>query len=225
LKDALGKLAVALCLATGLRLHGQGMVYDQQSATTPEEIDYDNFVISRLLLMQAFVPTLPSIGFVQLELTDYPDTSTTGAKMGIELYSGSPSDPTLLGTTELVSLPPNFTNDGLAYSGVATFYFATPIALVPGQTYYITPAEITGDNVWSVAVTDNTYPYGQLYAGGNPFSLPTDLWFREGIVATPEPSDLALLAMGGLVVAGIWGLKGKTQQQLKAQQAKVKAEL
>jgi hypothetical protein len=109
-----------------------------------------------------------------------------------------------LGTTALVYFPPNFTDDGLAYSGVANFYFATPIALVPGETYYIIPAEITGDDVWSVAVTGNTYPNGGLYGfDGN------NLWFREGIVATPEPSALALLAMGGLLMAGIFGFKGK----------------
>jgi hypothetical protein len=92
--------------------------------------------------------------------------------------------------------------------------------LTPGQTYYIEPVEVTGDNVWSVAVTGNTYPNGQLYGriggGEYPFTPTTDLWFREGI-ATPEPSDLALLAMGGLLVAGIFGLKGKMQQQLKGQ--------
>jgi hypothetical protein len=209
MKNNLDKLAVALCLATALRLHGQGVVYDQQSDSTPETANYDSLIISRQLLMQAFVPTLSSIGFVQLELTDYPDTSTSGATISVAIYSGSPQDPTLIGGTERVQLPTNFHNDGIAYSGIADFYYATPIALTPGQTYYISPVEITGDNVWSVAVTDNTYQYGQLYGGGTPFTPTTDLWFREGIVATPEPSDLALLAMGGLLVAGILGLKGK----------------
>jgi hypothetical protein len=196
------KLTAIILLATALQLHGQGYAYtyDQQSATTPETINYDSFVINRLMLMQAFVPALSSIDFVQLEISDYPDSSTSGAKIGVNLWSGSPQDPTFIGGTELVSLPANFHNDGIAYSGVATFYFATPITLTPGETYYLSPTEITGDDIWSVAVTENTYPNGKLYAGGAPITPTTDLWFREGIETVPEPSDLALWAMGGVLM-------------------------
>jgi hypothetical protein len=196
----LDKLVVSLFLATALQLHGQGYVYDQQSDSTPENINYDSFVINRLMLMQAFVPTLSSIDFVQLEISDYPDSSTSGATLSVALYSGSPQYPTSIGGTERVDLPANFHNDGIAYSGVATFYFETPITLTPGQTYYIDPVEITGDHVWSVAVTENTYPNGKLYAGGAPITPTTDLWFREGIETVPEPSDLALWAMGGVLM-------------------------
>jgi hypothetical protein len=197
------KLTAIIFLATALQLHGQGYVYtyDQQSATTPETVNYDSFVINRLMLMQAFVPTLSSIDFVQLELTDYPDTSTSGATLSVALYSGSPQDPTLIGGTERVVLPTNFNNDGIAHSGVATFYFETPITLTPGETYYLSPVEITGDDIWSVAVTENTYPNGKLYAGGAPITPTTDLWFREGIETVPEPSDLSLWAIGGLLMA------------------------
>jgi hypothetical protein len=213
------KLTAIILLATALQLHGQGYVYvyDQQSATTPETINYDSFVINRLMLMQAFVPTLSSIDFVQLEISDYPDSNTSGAKIGVEVCSGSPTDLTLLGTSELVFLPANFHNDGIDYSGVATFYFATAITLNPGETYYIVPAEITGDDVWSVAVTGNTYSNGQLYGGGAPFVPTTDLWFREGIETVPEPSDLALWAMGGVLMTGILGFKGRMKQQLNPQ--------
>jgi hypothetical protein len=195
-----------LCLTTSLYAHGQGFVYDQQSANAPEKTNYDSFALYIQPLMQAFVPTLSSIGFVQLELMDYPDTSTTGARIGVALYSGSPSAPTLLGTTDLLYLPPNFNNDQIGYSGVADFTFAAPVALTPGQTYFLEPDEVTGDDVWSVAVTDNTYQYGQLYGDGHPFTPPVDLWFREG-VTVPEPPDCALLTMAGLLIAGILGKK------------------
>jgi len=214
MKDTLGKLAVALCLATALQLHGQGFVYDQQSATTPLTINYDNFALYIQPLYEEFVPTLSSIGLVQLELTDYPDTSTTGARMCVGLYSGSPGNFTLMGTTTIVYLPANFHNDGIVNSGVTNFYFATPIALTPGQTYFLEPVEITGDDVWSAAVMDHTYPYGQLYGGAYPFTPSVDLWFREGIVTVPEPSDLALLAMGSVLFAGIFGVKGKMRSLL-----------
>ena len=196
--NTLQKLTAIIFLATALQLHGQGYVYvyDQQSATTPETINYDSFVISRQMLYESFVPTLSSIDFVQLEISDYPDSSTSGATLSVALYSGSPQDPPLIGGTERVVLPANFHNDGIAYSGVATFDFAVPITLTPGETYYLVPVEITGDDVWSVAVTDNTYSSGGLYGFQG-----TDLWFREGIETVPEPSNLALWAMGGVLMA------------------------
>ena len=189
------KLAAAIFLATALQARAQGtLVFDQQSATTPEKANYDSFALYIQPLYDSFVPTLSSIGFVQLELTDDPDSNTSGAAISVALYSGSPQYPTFLGGTERVYLPPNFNNDQIGNSGVTNFYFATSIALTPGQTYYLVPLEITGDHVWSVAVTDNTYPNGGLYGFDG-----TDLWFREGIV-TPEPSVLALWALGGLLI-------------------------
>jgi hypothetical protein len=203
MQKSLQKLTAIIFLAMALQLHGQGYVYtyDQQSATTPLNINYDTFDISRLALMQSFVPTLSSIGFVQLEISDYPDSSTSGATFSVALYSGSMQDLTLIGGTERVDLPANFNNDGIAYSGVATFYFASSITLTPGDTYYLGVVEITGDSLWSVAVTGDTYSNGQLYGGGYPFRPTTDLWFREGIETVPEPSDLALWAMGGVLMA------------------------
>jgi hypothetical protein len=212
MKKYFEKLLVSLVLATALQMHGQGYVFDQQSDSTPETINYDSFVISRMMLYESFVPTLSSIDFVQLEISDYPDSNTNGATLSVALWSGTPQDPTFIGGTESVHLPANFHNDGIAYSGVATFYFATAITLTPGETYYMVPVEITGDDVWSVAVTDDTYSNGGLYGFDG-----TDLWFREGIETVPEPSDLALWTSGGLLIAGILGLKGKMQQQLKSQ--------
>jgi hypothetical protein len=205
--NPLYKFAVSLFLATALQLHGQGYVYDQQSATTPLYINYDTFDISRMMLYESFVPTLSSIDFVQLEISDYPDSSTSGAKLAVGIYSGSPSAPTFLGSSELVSLPANFRNDGIEDSGIVTFDWATAISLTPGQTYYIVPVQITGDNAWSVAVTDNTYPNGGLYGFTG-----TDLWFREG-ETVPEPSEWALWTIGGLLIAGVLRFKGEMQPQ------------
>lgn len=209
MRKTLQNLLSAVLLAATLKIHAQStLVYDQQSATAPEKINFDSFDLYKMPLFESFVPTLSSIGFVQLQLWDYLDTNTSGAKIGLGLYSGSPSDLTLLGTTELVYLPPDFNNDQLTLSGITNFYFATPIELTPGQTYYLSPVEVTGDHSWAVVVTDNTYPNGGLYGFDG-----TDLWFREGIITTPEPSDLALLTIGGLLIAGIFGVKGKMQQQ------------
>ena len=206
---------ILLLLATASQMHGQGFVYDQQSATTPEKANFDSFDIYKLLLLQAFVPTVSSIGFVQLQLWDYLDSNTNGARIGVSLYSGTPSNPTLIGSTALVYLPPDFNNNQLTLTGVTNFYFAAPVALTPGQTYYLSPDEVTGDHSWAVVVTTNTYPNGQLYGGGNPFTPTTDLWFREGIVTVPEPSNLALCELGGVLIAWISGFKRRIHQQPK----------
>jgi hypothetical protein len=211
--NPLYKFAVSLLLATALQLHGQSYIYDQESATTPETVDYDNLYISSQMLMQSFVPTLSSIDFVQLEITDYPDSSTSGAKLAVGIYSGSPSDSTLLASSELVSLPANFNNDGIGTSGIATFYFATAISITPEEIYYIEPVKITGDDLWSAAVTGNTYALGQLYDDANSLTPRTDLWFREG-ETVPEPSELALWTIGGLLIAGVLRFKGEMQPQL-----------
>jgi hypothetical protein len=213
MEKQLEKLMVPLLLVTALQLHGQSYVYDQESATTPEIVDYDSLIISRQMLMQSFVPTLSSIDFVQLEITDYPDSSTSGASLSVALWSGSIQAPTFITGTGRVSLPANFNNDGIGTSGIATFNFATTISLTPEETYYIEPVEIIGDNIWSVAVTDNTYPYGQLYGGATAFTPTTDLWFREGVIV-PEPSELALWTIGGLLIAGVLRFKGEIQPQL-----------
>ena len=105
------KLAAAIFLVTALQARAQGtLVFDQQSATAPEKGVFDSFDLYKQLFMESFVPTLSSIGFVQLQLWDYLDTNTTGARMAVGVYSGSPSDPTLLASTELVYLPPDFNN-------------------------------------------------------------------------------------------------------------------
>ena len=194
------KLAAAIFLVTALQARAQGtLVFDQQSATTPEKANYDSFALYIQPLYDSFVPTLSSIGFVQLELTDDPDSNTSGARICVGFFSGSPGEFTLIGTTTGVYLPPNFNNDQIGHSGVTNFFFATPIALTPGQTYYLSPIELTGDDVWSVAVTVNTYADGGLYGFDG-----TDLWFREGIVV-PEPSVLVLWALGGLLIVRMSG--------------------
>jgi hypothetical protein len=194
-------LAVILFLAVSLHVHAQGsLVYDQESATgptAPYDIDFLN-IQGYESLTQSFVPELSAIDFVQLEFSDEPNNGNNGATVDVNLYEGSPNvfAATLLATTTAVYMPNGF---GETTAGVTTFDFSTAITLTPGQTYYLEPVVLSGDNPWDVMVLGdivpitNPYPDGELYVDGSPYTNPIDFWFREGIVAVPEPTTLALI--------------------------------
>src|ERR1035437_975545 len=194
----------ALLLAASLQTHAQGFVYDQQSATNGVSIyanNVDGLDIQPAPLTQSFTPSLSAIGFVQFQFWDVPliNNGNNGATVYVRLWTGSPnpSFATLLGSTTPVYMPDGFQNPGLGGSGVTNFYFSTPIALAAGQTYYLQPVVLSGDNPWDIITIGNTYPNGQLFVRGAGFS--TDMWFREGVV-TPEPSSLALVGLSGLLI-------------------------
>jgi|SRR5665213_190668 len=94
-------------------------------------------------------------------------------------------------------MPNGFVNDGLGFAGITNFSFSTPVTLTAGQTYYLQPVVLSGDDPWDIALlTYDAYPNGQLFEKGIGFSA--DLWFREGVV--PEPSTLALAGLSCLLV-------------------------
>jgi hypothetical protein len=54
----------------------------------------------------------------------------------------------------------------------------------------------SGDNQWDVVGSSAfNYPGGTAIFNGSPDSS-LDLWFREGIIATPEPSSFLLISLG-----------------------------
>jgi len=197
--------AIILCAAS-IQTHAQGMVYDQESATGPASPLANDFIaIQTASLTQSFIPSISAIGFVSLEFWDIANNGNNGATVYVNLWTGSPTTrlATLLGSTTPVYMPNGFVNDGLGFAGVTDFYFSTPIALTAGQTYYLQPVVLSGDNPWDIGLLDyDAYLNGQLYANGLPGNPTVDLWFREGLVSVPEPSALALVGLGGLLVFG-----------------------
>ena len=195
----------AMVIAASTQTHAQGLVYDQQSATSPVAVvgngNADGLDIQEdQPLVQSFIPTLSAIGFVQFELADIPGNGNNGATVYVKLWAGSPNvdfnSATLLGSTTTVYMPNGFMNSQLGVAGVTNFYFSTPIALAAGQTYYFQPVVLSGDDPWDIITIGNTYPNGQVFEKGGGFN--TDFWFREGIV--PEPSTLALVGLSSLLV-------------------------
>jgi hypothetical protein len=205
MKTTILNLTVAIFIAASLQTHAQSFVYDQQSATSPASPigngNVDGIDIQPNPLTQSFMPTLSAIGFVQFEFEDVPNNGNSGATVYVNLWTGSPNihSATLLGSTTPVYMPNGFVSDNLFVAGVTNFYFSTSIALTVGQTYYLQPVVLSGDNPWDIVTIGNTYPNGQLFANGLPGQPSTDLWFREGVVV-PEPTTLALFGLAGLLI-------------------------
>jgi hypothetical protein len=208
-KTIIRNLLVAIIfLAAPLQIHAQGLTFDQQSAAGPNSPPADDFfrIQEDSPLLQSFVPSLSVIGFVQFEFWDIANNGTNGATVCVNLWTGSPNvnSATLLGSTSPVYMPNGFVNDGLGFAGITNFNFSTPIVLVSGQTYYLQPIVLSGDDPWDIAVLGNGgtphdyYPAGDLFERGTDIGI--DLWFREGVVSVPEPSTLALMGLGSLLV-------------------------
>jgi hypothetical protein len=192
-------LAAMLLMAFSFQSHAQGTLIDQESATTPLDtqtpgVDFLN-IQEDAPLVQSFIPSFSSIDFASFEFADVPNNGTAGATVEVKLYEGSPNPQAamLLGTTAAVYMPNGF---GLEISpvGLTNFYFSTPIALTAGETYYLEPVVLSGDNPWDIMGIESTYSNGQLFEDG--YGFDSDLWFQEGINAVPEPTALALIGIG-----------------------------
>jgi len=172
--------------------YSQGsFVYDQQSSTDASSAG-GGAIIQNIASPygQSFTPSLSSIGFIQLGLYDDRPNNSLGATVFINLREDSISG-TIIGSTEPVSMPDGF---GESASGIATFYFATPVTIISGTTYYFQPVVQSGD-LWGVSAGEYNYPGGMVFVNGEPASG-SDYWFREGIVV-PEPLPSWLVLLGG----------------------------
>ncbi len=143
-------IQMALILVT-CWARGQGAFqYDQQVSNTNAPGGYFN--IQPDPSGQSFVPSLSTVGFIQLYLSD-GNPGQLGATLHIDLWSGSLDSGTLLGATSSVFLPGN-------YFGPTHFLFPTPVSIIPGTTYYFQPVIESGDSEQIGVVP------GFLYANG-----------------------------------------------------------
>jgi hypothetical protein len=186
---------LAVCCAKG-----QGLVYDQSSATDAIG-GGGTFIQENQPFGQSFTPTLSSVGFIQLQFIDADSQGHSGATVYVNFLENSITG-TVLESTTPVSMP-----DG-ALDYVATFLFPTPVSVTPGTTYYFQPVVVQpgSDDPWGVIDGSYNYSGGTAYVQGTSFPN-LDLWFREGVIAAPEPS-CGLLALLG--VAGFYFYRRKT---------------
>ena len=174
-----------------LHAYGQGtFIYDQQSADESTGGGAGYFIQTNQPIGQSFTPNLSSVGFVRLFLWDR--ANGLGATLSVNLWSGSLTNGSLLGTTLPVALPDQFL-------GYTDFFFANPVAVTPGETVYFQPTIQSGDTTVNIFAYHYGYPGGTSFIQGVPNPNGFDLWFREGIVV-PEPSAFSLLIGSGVLL-------------------------
>ena len=194
------RLLALSILFTAFYACGQGFIYDQSSSTNTGPLlgDFTVFIQDSQPVGQSFTPSLSAIGFVQLKFADGSPFSDPGTSVYVNLWSGSISTGTLLGSSTPVFMP------GGADFEITNFYFSIAILLTPGATYYLQPVAETGAaDTWQVIAGGILEGTGYNYPGGvaifNGVVSTKDLWFREGIVV-PEPSAVML----GLLGSGVF---------------------
>ena len=162
-------------------------LYDQQSSTNEVPTGFDPNIQSNEPIGQSFVPTLDSVGFVRLFVSDSIVPTGSPATIYVNLLSGSITG-AVLGATSPLALPGG-------YSSYTTFFFSAPVNVTPGTTYYFQIVANSADE-WITRLIPVLNFNGTAYLNGSSFGSGLDqLWFREGIVV-PEPS-LPLLALSG----------------------------
>jgi len=198
-------LALVLLLSSCWLACAQGtFVYDQQ-VTNADSLGFSPFGIptyaigANQAIGQSFTPTFSAIGFVRFYLKVPAQPSGTGTLLWINLWSGSISNGILLASTSADLLSPGFDT-------FTNFFFTTLAALTPGTTYYLQPYIQSGNANTAIAISSILPPYsgGMAFINDNqPQNPNTDIWFREGIVATPEPATgrlfLATTLFSGLL--------------------------
>lgn len=185
-------------------VHGQSFIYDQQSSTNPDSAHGGGRIQDLAPMGQSFMPTFTSIKFVQLAFYDLNAGNSQGVSIYLNLRTNSITG-TILASTAPVFMPDSFGIGGGA-AEVTNFFFASAINLTPDAVYCLELIVQSGDS-WAVSTGEYNYPRGSVISHGAPVGDMSDLWFREGIVAVPEPSSVLLGVLGG------WGLAWRCRKR------------
>ncbi len=187
-------LVVAATAACGAR------IVDQQYSPPLAQTVWSTTLVGQY--SQTFTPALDRLDFVTLRLQKFGgDTDPATFKVALYEAHYNPDDMSytgpLLGTSDAVVLP----ND-LPPTDVE-FNFAITVNLTPGQLYLMYLWGIgDGGNYGIAHASGNGYAGGMMLEGFWPsFTNAQDLAFSEGFVEVPEPTSLALLAVGMLCAA------------------------
>ena len=178
-------------LLSTLCVTGQGtFIYDQQSSDENNYREGGADIQQNQPIGQSFTPALPTVGFIRLIVYNGLLGDTSGATLIVNLRRDSITGP-ILSSSEPISIP-----SGSLFAGPVDFFFASPVSVTPGATYYFQPVVQNNNNL---GLNQSFYNYsgGTAFFQGTPSSI-NDLWFREGIVVVPEPSTVSLLVLGVL---------------------------
>ena len=187
-----------LATVLGLLAAGQaraGLIIDQQDTDTVVNYYAAAGPLSNpdaQHVSQSFTPTATSMNYFELTLSG---NSTGNAYLQLIAGNGVGSSPTVLGTSETVTVTPN--QQDAPY--LQAFTFATPITLTPGASYtMIIESTSISDDILVGNTAANSYAGG---SGYNIFNSPiTDFYFQEGLQSVPEPSTFVMAIVGGLTL-------------------------
>jgi hypothetical protein len=191
-------LAIATMTFAQISFSQGNFIYDQQSSDEGRLLEggdsvqptadtiYQEHSQHPVLWGQTFTPTFDSVGFVRLNV--YNGLNTPGT-MHVELFA-TPNSHAPLGISSSITVG--------GIQTYADFYFITPVAVSSGNSYFIHPVADIGN----FGVAKGTYNYSGgdayfSYLNGAPSTQ--DYWFREGIIAAPEPSAVSLIFGGGIL--------------------------
>ena len=182
----------------------QQFLNEQNVSWTSTNIDFSSPI------GQSFTPSLSSIDFIRIRLTD-ASSNSSGATYKINLYSGIGMKGALLGTTESISFSEGFGASDNTQGEIAQFNFSQPIVLSPGALYTLHVEHVSGDNFFLCGdiSSASTYSAGSAIEDGFALSM-GDYWFQEGVGAVPEPSSISLLLAAVLLSA--YKLKDRTRR-------------
>jgi hypothetical protein len=173
-------------------------LYDQQSSDEAVLLEGGNTIQSNQPLGQSFTPALSEVGFIRIYVVDANFQDGLGGTLFLNLRQSSLGG-AVLGSTAPVFIPNTS-------GGFVDFYFSSPIAVTPGQTYFFQPTVVETEAT-PFMINRGTYNYsgGEAYVLGNANSL-YDFWFREGVIV-PEPASacLLILALGGFLWTRVAG--------------------
>jgi hypothetical protein len=173
-------------------VHGQGFIYDQQSSDENNYQEGGRQIQQNQPMGQSFTPTLSDVGFIRLFIANGVFGNVTAATIYVDILSGSING-TVLGQSSSVLIP-----SGL-FAGTVDFIFTNPIPVVANTTYYFQPVVADNNNLQLNAANNYNYSGGTAYVNGA-VDPNEDLWFREGVIAVPEPSSAILVLLG----SGAW---------------------
>jgi hypothetical protein len=182
-----------------------GLMYDQYAdAGRFTGANFTSLDITMDGLFQSFTPTASSLSFVDVLTADVAPNNALGATLQTTLHSGSPLG-SILGTT-FVSKANGFGRTASG-AGLTRFEFASPLALTPGDLYFLQFESVAGSENWGILNSSALYAGGALtFSSGIDFSG-DDAYFRtfpmadgtpggpgDGVV--PEPSTVLLFGIG-----------------------------
>ena len=157
---------VLLALSAGRTAAAHDFVVDQSNEPTPMSHHSIQYYMP---LGQEFVPTMPQLDVVELDILDLSGTGP--AELRVRIRHDAFDGP-VLGESAIVTMAP-------WHDGALHFDFPEPVPLTPGQRHIIEVVLLSGSNPMLGSGDDTRYDNGRGFLRGE--FIADDFWFRTGL--------------------------------------------